>query len=165
MACARVGYGVLGEDTVFVRIGRDGLEFWGMPWTQRLLPDAPRHFPELAGVQPRRQPNGELKIEIDLDVAYPGAATPTAAAGAVVLLERGAGGPSRLEPIGTSEEPLEILWAWDEGWSPQHDRISEQLSRVPAYRLYANGSPEETVAVLGQLIVGDVPRDPALERA
>ena len=30
--------------------GPEGLEFWGLPWVQRLVPDAVGHFPELAGL-------------------------------------------------------------------------------------------------------------------
>lgn len=165
IAFARAGYGVLAEDTVFVRIGPGGLVFWGMPWTQRLLPDAQRLFPELAGQQPRRQPNGELKIEIDIDVVYPGAAVPTAAAGALILLERDSGGPTRLEAVAAADDVLEILWAWDEGWGAQHDRIAELLGRLPAYRLHANGSPGEAVQVFEELLVRVLPSGPAVERA
>ncbi|HYI21513.1 MAG TPA: hypothetical protein VEX62_02655, partial [Candidatus Limnocylindrales bacterium] len=76
VASARRGIDVFAEDGVFVRAGPDGLEFWGLPWVQRLVPEAVGHFPELAGLSPRLQPNRELKVEVDLDRVYPGRALP-----------------------------------------------------------------------------------------
>jgi hypothetical protein len=165
VACARRGIGVLAEDVVFARIGPAGLELWGLPWTQRVLVDARRLFPELAEHQPRRQPNGEMKIEIDLDVVYPGTAVPTAAAGALVLLERGTGGPSRLEALDPVDHQLEILWAWEGGWRAEHDRVAALLGRVPAYRLRVNGSPDEAVRLLDELLMGHPVSGPVAERA
>ena len=78
MACARLGFGVLAEDVVFARTVSGGVELWGMPWIQRLLPDAADHFSELEGVAPRLQANGEHKIEVDLDTLRRGAAQPWA---------------------------------------------------------------------------------------
>ena len=99
MACAPRGFGVFAEDAVFVRARPTTLELWGMPWVQRLLPDAGRFFPELSEVRPRRQPNGEAKLEVDLDRVHPGRAVPCAAAGPILLLARDTGGPTRIEPV------------------------------------------------------------------
>src|SRR6185369_6548608 len=86
MACARRGFGVFAEDAIFVRVRPVGLEWWGMPWVQRLLPDARTLFPELAGLPDRTRPNGESKIDVELDTLYPGRAVPCAAPGLIVLL-------------------------------------------------------------------------------
>ncbi len=45
MACARRGFGVFAEDAVFVRVRSTALELWGIPWVQRLLPDAAALLP------------------------------------------------------------------------------------------------------------------------
>ena len=98
LACATRGWGLLAEDVVFARpvdgAGGDAeLEVWGVPWTQRLLADAPRFFPELAATSARLQANGEHKLEVDLDLHAPGRATPRALAGPVALLARDTGRP------------------------------------------------------------------------
>jgi hypothetical protein len=152
IACARRGFGVLAEDVVFVRVTPSDIEFWGMPWTQRLLPDARAFFPELTSLEDRRQPNGEMKLEVDLDVAFPGLAVPTAAPGPIVLLERGTGGATRVEALDPEVEPLEVLWPWDGGWTADHERGSRRLTDRGLFRLHMNDSPDEAVDVLEALL-------------
>jgi hypothetical protein len=176
LACARRGWGLLAEDVVFAResggsaedvdaggdIDADGrLELWGMPWTQRLLPDAPRFFPELASATARLQANGEHKLEVDLDEHAPGAATPRAVAGPVVLLARGTGGPTRAEWLdldaaaapgaaapGGEAPVVEVLWPWENGWTPAHERTTTRLLDHGVLRLHLNGTPDEAVDAL-----------------
>jgi hypothetical protein len=154
MACARRGFGVFAEDAVFVRVRPSGLELWGLPWTQRLLPDARDLFPELAGVEARPQANGESKVEVDLDVVYPGRAVPSAKPGPIVLIERGTAGGTRIEALDPSEEAIEVLWPWDEGWTADHERGAELLGAGGLYRLHMNGTPDEAVDALEGLLDG-----------
>lgn len=158
-ACARRGLGLLAEDVVFARPidgpgGVGPLELWGMPWIQRLLPDAARFFPELAGRTARRQWSGEQKLEVDLDAHAPGAGTPRAAAGPVVLLTRGAGGPTRADWLSPDEDPadIEVLWPWEAGWTPEHDRTAARLLDHGVVRLRMNGTPEEAADALEQAL-------------
>ena len=151
VACARLGAQVLAEDVVFARRGEDGgVELWGMPWIQRLLPDAIDHFAELSGIVPRLQANGEHKLEVDLEVLRPGATRPTAPAGDLVLLVRGSGGPTRIEVLDVTgaTDAFEVLWPWVDGWSAGHEAIVRSLLAAGAARLHMNGSPEEAAAVL-----------------
>ena len=155
LACARRGWGLLAEDVVFARPvdgpGGDGaLELWGMPWTQRLLPDAPRFFPELFDSAVRLQANGELKLELDLDEHSPGAATPRAAAGPVVLLARDSGGPTRAEWLAPADDPagVEVLWPWEGGWTAAHDRVAARLLDHGVLRLHLNSTPDAAVDAL-----------------
>jgi hypothetical protein len=155
LACARRGWGLLAEDVVFARPvdgpGGDGpLELWGMPWTQRLLPDAPRFFPELATATARLQANGEHKLEVDLDEHAPGTATPRAAAGPVVLLARDSGGPTRAEWLVPDDDPteVEVLWPWEAGWTAAHERTAIRLLDHGVLRLHLNGTPDEGVDAL-----------------
>jgi len=149
MACARRGFGVLAEDAVFVRVAGERLELWGLPWVQRLLPDAGDHFPELAGLDARLQRNGEIKIEVDLDAAYPGRAVACASPGPIVMIERDSGGPTRLEA--DDDAVLDILWPWDGGWSAAHERGARLLGEQGAFRLHMNGTPDEAVDLLEDL--------------
>jgi hypothetical protein len=165
LACARRGWGLLAEDVVFARPvdrpgggepgggepGGDGpLELWGMPWTQRLLPDAPRFFPELLDSPAILQPSGEHKLELDLDDHTPGAATPRAAAGPVVLLARDTGGATRAEWLAPDDDPteVEVLWPWEGGWTTAHDRVAARLLDQGVLRLHLNSTPDEAVDAL-----------------
>lgn len=156
IACARRGMDVFAEDAVFVRIVPAGIELWGMPWVHRLMPDAPRFFPELAGLQPRRQPNGEQKLEIDLDVLYPGRAVPSARPGPIVILERGSGGGTHIERLDAAdaEDAVEVIWPWESGWTAQLEQGARQLIAGGVYRLHVNGTPDEAVDALDELLDG-----------
>ena len=156
VACARLGLGVLAEDVVFAHRGDRGVELWGSPWIQRLLPDAIEHFPELAGIEPRLQPNGEHKIEVDLDVLRPGAARPSAPAVAALLLVRGSGGPTRVEPLDPTEAAaaFEVLWAWGDGWSAAHEALVRDLLSTRTGRLHVNGTPQAAAEVLAEWLEG-----------
>jgi hypothetical protein len=154
LACARRGWGLLAEDVVFVRLapgpGVDSaLELWGMPWTQRLLPDATRFFPGLGSATARLQANGEHKLEIDLDEHAPGTATPQATAGPIVLLARDSGGPTRAEWLSPLAAPSEVeTWPWELGWTAAHEQTAARLLEHGVLRLHLNSTPDEAVTAL-----------------
>jgi len=156
MACARRGFGVFAEDAVFVRVRPSGLELWGMPWTQRLLPDARALFPELADFDVGLRPNGELKIEVDLDVVHPGLAVPCAMPGPLVFLERGSGGPTRVDALDATDAAVavEVHWPWSRGWTEDHERGAQRLASAGLYRLHMNGTPDEAVDTLEAMLDG-----------
>jgi hypothetical protein len=149
MACARRGFGVVAEDAVFARVLPASIELWGLPWTQRLLPDARDLIPETAGIEGRLQASGEVKIEVDLDAVFPGRAVPCAPAGPTVELVRGTGGPTRIEQI---ETDLEFLWPWDGGWTIDHERGAARLAAQPRFRLHMNATPDDAVDALETLL-------------
>ncbi len=150
MACARRGLDVFAEDAVFCRVGPTGVELWGMPWTQRLLPDAAERFPELRDYEPALQPNGEHKLVVDMDAVYPGRAVAMAPAGPVVVLQRGSSGPTRVVPVTASEavDLVEVLWAIERAWTDAHERTAASLIGGGVYRLEMNGTPDEAVDAL-----------------
>jgi len=153
-ACARRGYQVLTEDVVHIKVHPDGVALWGAPWKLHLLEDARRFFPELRHHGPGLQINGEWKLEIDLESMYPGSTVVQARPGLMVLAKRGSGGPTRVEPA-SREEALsnsEIMWPWQGGWTDELERGSQSLLDGGIYRLYINGSPDETVNALDKLV-------------
>jgi hypothetical protein len=153
-ACLKRGYQLLAEDVVHVKIGGPQLQLWGAPWKFHLLPDAKIFFPELAGFQPRLQMNGEWKLEMDLENHFPGSPVVCAGPGPVVMLRRGQSGETRLEHLDpeTAHRNFEVLWPWDSGWMDHHEREITQLISNGAYALHMNGSPDETVDLLDQLL-------------
>lgn len=151
-ACARRGLDLFAEDAVFLRATRRGLEMWGLPWVQRLLPDARELFPELAHLPALRQPNGERKLEVDIEVVHPGRAYPRARPGPVVLLERGR--RTELEQVEPAaiEQSLEINWPWSDRWPAPLDNVARLLAEHGAYVLRMSGPPDEAADVLAGLL-------------
>lgn len=132
-AAARSRFQALAEDVVWIDL-EAGL--WrGIPWLFHLLPDAPRLFPELAGLPPVWQSAGKIKLEVDLDTIRPGSTVTQARPGPVVLLERSAG--SSLEPL--SPAAALDLWrrcpAGTEESFPGYDRRVEEILKDGAWRL------------------------------
>ncbi|HXG26961.1 MAG TPA: hypothetical protein VNL94_08970 [Candidatus Binatia bacterium] len=152
VAAARRGLSVFAEDAVFARLAGDGLELWGTPWVQRLLPDAAKLFPELATLPIVRQPNGEDKLEVDLVRWFPGTAVPSARPGAFVSLVRDPGAPTELLPAAAPDDSPEFLWPYDLDWPPAQHAVAEAIEALPAYRLCVGGGPDEAVDALEELL-------------
>jgi hypothetical protein len=158
-ACARRGFQILAEDAVHLSTSAQPPRLYGLPWQLRLLPDAGRFFPELAGLRPNLQINGEWKLEIDLEARFPGAAITCAAPAHLVLLERSPdGSPTRLEPLPRAEARacFSLLWPWNSGWSAAMEAAGAGLLERPVYRLRMNGSPDQAAEALAPLLEAGV---------
>lgn len=151
-AGARSRFQALAEDVVWL----DGARrlWWGMPWSFHLLPDAKRLFPELAAHHPLLQTNGELKLEVNLETIRPHSTTVSAQPAAVILVERLAGGRSRLEAVTSAI----IREAWAEARTglemklPHHQaHIDALLAENPTYRLYFGDDIEASLDLLEPL--------------
>jgi hypothetical protein len=150
-AGARQRFQALAEDVVWIDLRR-GL--WrGAPWTFHLLPDARTLFPELAGYEPLLQTNGELKLEVDLETIRPGSAVTSARPGRVVLVERLAGGRSRLEPLNLAAAKT----FWRQGVTgtetafPDYEGHIDDLLRDNTYHLYFGDDIDGGVSLLETL--------------
>ncbi len=155
--CLQHGYQILAEDVVHVHLAEDGgIRLWGIPWKFHLLPDSLRFFPELADAYPQMQTNGEWKIEVELDLVYPGSTITDAPAGKVVFLERDAAQPACLEKLSAAEarRSFEVIWSWDLPWPARYEAPLADLLATGAYRLRMDGSPHEAVALLEGLVTG-----------
>lgn len=161
VAAARRGLDVFAEDAVFVRATSAGIDFWGMPWIQRLLPSSLDFFPELVSIPMRIQANGETKLETNLDDWFPGHTTPRAHPAALVRLERRPGTTSVELLVGDDGRPFEVRWPWPDGWSAAHQLAAERLSDLPMYRLVMGGSPDVAADCLGELLDELAVRSPA----
>lgn len=152
-AGARRRFKALAEDMVWIAPG--GTVLWGMPQPFHLLPDAVGLFPELAGETCCHQVNGEQKIAVDLERRYPGSTASSAAPAAVILLQRTAGGVSRLAPV----EPDEAWREWLAGGAsresqvPGYERLARDfLARLPVLRLTVGDDLEGALDLLEPLL-------------
>jgi hypothetical protein len=149
-AAARRGIGVLAEDAVFARLAEDdGAELWGAPWRLHLLPDAPGLFPELRGLERRRQMNGEWKLEVDVAASFPSVAVPCAPAGPQVLLRRGTGPGLRHLDAGEALDAFTAIWPWGLPWSSDLEAVAAALRGQGVIELQVTGPPD---AALDQLL-------------
>jgi hypothetical protein len=154
-ACARRGYQVLTEDGLLIKIRPGGVRLWGAPWKLHLLPESKRFFPELERERPRLQMNGEWKLELELDTLIPGSTTTDAASGLVLFLERGgSAGATRIEPVPLAEalDEFHLVWPWSMGWTEEMEQQLADLLEGKTYRLYVNGSPDQVVDLLDELL-------------
>lgn len=150
-AGARQRFQALAEDVVWIDLRR-GL--WrGAPWIFHLLPDAQALFPELAGYEPLLQTNGEMKLEVDLETIRPGSTVTSARPGPVVLVERLAGGRSRLEPLNLAA--AKSLWqkgvTGTETAFPDYEGHIGELLRDNTYHLYFGDDIDSGVSLLETL--------------
>lgn len=150
-AGARHRFQALAEDVVWLDVERN--IWWGTPWAFHLLPDAKNLFPELAEHQPILQTNGERKLEVSLEQVRSGSTTVSAQPGAVVFVERAAGGPSHLEPLDTAT--AKSIWlnssAGAEMDFPNYHHHVETLLTNNAYHLYSGDNLEASLDLIETL--------------
>jgi hypothetical protein len=151
-ACLREDFQLLTEDVVYVS-RRRGLRLWGIPWHIHLLPDAVRHFAELADIPSALQANGKYKLAVETAAFGADRARCHAERAAVCIVERGAGPKSVLEPI----EPCAAVDALSgdlESGFDLHGEIAasaEALVAGGAYRLRVGSDLAGAVALLREL--------------
>jgi hypothetical protein len=153
-AAAGGKFQALAEDVVWLD-GRRSL-WWGMPWSFHLLPDAKKLFPELVTYEPVLQTNGEMKLEVNLELIRPGSTTISAQPKALILVERLMGGKSRLEPLPAAT--MRHLWPLGstglEMKLPHHQAHFEALLKQKTYRLYFGDDIRMGVDLL-EVVFGD----------
>lgn len=148
-ACVRAGFALISGGALFVSVAR-GVRIWGLGGPLHLPPDAPRLFPELAGLEPQRCADGRLGLAVEA----PGPAGPHAGRATVCLVERGAGQPSRLEPVAPAEAAAQIADPQRPGLELQRERapaVAAALAAGGAYRLTVGADPASAAALLAHL--------------
>lgn len=151
-AAARRGFQIVSEDSL--QIGGPGeARAWGVPWQFQLLPDTVRFFPELEGIEPRPQPNGERKLDVDLDRLLPGSVAASAPVGPLLVLTRRPGRTviERL-PDAEAAELIEPVWPWQVGWTDGHDALLANVRRRGVYRFASDAGPDAMVDALDDFL-------------
>jgi hypothetical protein len=151
-AATRRGWQAVSEDIVWV--DARGATWWGSPWTFHLLPDARQLFSELSGHGVALQPNGEIKVVVDMESLWPGSTLPKAAAGPVVILERRHGGTSSLvtlDPTAAHHEWLDGC-ARHERQAPGYDQTVADLLSRGCHRLHLGDDLDAALDLLEPLL-------------
>jgi len=65
LALSLNGFAYLSDAYTYVSRSLSNLQGWGLPIPLKLLPDAAKFFPRLAGIEPAVSQNGELAFEVD----------------------------------------------------------------------------------------------------
>lgn len=152
-ACVRAGFGLMSEDTVSVSLAR-GLRLWGHPGGIHLMPDAPRFFPELAGLTPQLRANGKLKLAVDVAALGPERLVTHAERALVCFVERAPGQASRLEPLPAAEAAAALSDPREPGFDLLRERapaVARALTAEGAHRLVVGADPAAAVALLAHL--------------
>jgi hypothetical protein len=153
-AAVRRGYRVVTEDSLQIG-GTDEPRAWGIPWQFQLLPDATRFFPELEGLAPRLQANGEWKIDVDLARLHPGRVAASAPLGPLLLLTRRPG-PTAIERVPDAEAValVEPVWPWQVGWTAAHQARLDDVVRRGVHRFTTGAEPDAMVDALDAFLAG-----------
>lgn len=152
-ACVRAGFALMSEDTVSVSLAR-GLRIWGHPGGIHLMPDAPRFFPELAGLAPQMRANGKLKLAVDVSALGPERLVTHAERALVCFVERAPGQASRLEPMPAAEAAAALSDPREPGFDLLRERapaVARALAAEGAHRLIVGADPAAAVALLAYL--------------
>jgi hypothetical protein len=162
LALALRGWNLLSDDWTFLASGPTGLRVWGMRTSLKLLPDAVRYYPGLAGLCPAPALNGEVSFEVDpwrlFGVGRAIDATPVA----IVRLERSqyAYGDSRVHVSRCDPEEMQTALLKEIEELPaginQGDghRLSliERVCALPGFNVRMSGYPATIAADLDPIL-------------
>ncbi len=155
-ACLRDGFQLLAEDVVYVSTRR-GLRLWGVPWQIHLLPDAVRHFVELADLPGTHQANGKFKLAVETAAFGADRSCRYVERAVVCIVERHGGVSSALEPIAPCMPIATLTHDLEAGFDLYGDPRAavEALVADGAYRLSVGSDLAGAVARLKELTDGD----------
>jgi len=118
------GFSYLSDDCTYLSRSGRGIEAWGLPTPVKLLPDAVRHFPELASLKPASTLNGELALTVNPTEIFNVERCLRCEPRWLVFLERGerTGSKPVIRPMSSSEAAARLAVDLEE----MPDRLSEQ---------------------------------------
>jgi hypothetical protein len=145
----RAGVGLLSDDHVWVQL-EPALRVWGRPSGVRLLPEAPRRFPELAGHHAAWR-GGKTKLHVRLDDTGRDA---SAGDVRVCLLRRG-GATASLRVLDARAVALGLTRRVDAGFDrypARHERVVADLSRQGGWELELSDDPDDALPLLRRML-------------
>jgi hypothetical protein len=155
LALVRAGFGFLGDDTLFLSRGPDGLRVLAFPDELDLTERTVAFFPELAWLE-APPPSGWRKRQLRAESVY-GAKVVWECAPALLVFPRVAGTrESALEPLGKAEALLELapnVLLTEARSSQAHlDALAELVARSDCYRLATGTDLDGAVRLLEDLL-------------
>ncbi|MEA2602876.1 MAG: hypothetical protein QOF89_3868 [Acidobacteriota bacterium] len=160
LALARAGFGFLGDDTLFLRQGPDGIEVLAFPDEFDLTDETVAFFPELRPLLDSGRPDGWRKRQVRPERTL-GAGVVWQAAPALLVFPQVAGVPeSRLVPMDRGEALLElapnVLLTEPRSAQAHLDALAELVERSECWRLATGTDLDEAVRRVTELLAAGV---------
>jgi hypothetical protein len=157
LALARAGLGFLGDDTLFLRRGPEGVEVLAFPDEFDLTDETVAFFPELRSLLDTERPEGWRKRQL----RPAGTGVIWQAAPALLVFPRVAGVPeSRLVPMDRGEALLElapnVLLTEPRSAQTHLDVLAELVERSECWRLATGTDLDEAVRRVTELLAAEV---------
>jgi hypothetical protein len=160
VALAQAGLNYVSDDWTYIGYDRRGLSAHGVGAPAKLMPDAIRHFPDLARFELSVALNGELAYLLSASEAFAANSARTCVPRWFVFLERTSRSGCDITPIPaeqthryveSSVEPLP-----KELSSAAHNRteIISQIALLPSWRLRYGGTPQFAAQELSRFVFG-----------
>ncbi len=156
-ACAKLRMQIVTDDVVHLCPDPEnhGLQLWGNPWNLRLLPDAVRFFPELAGEELKPRSDHELYLEINVPSYFPDSASVSCQPEFLLFLERRHTSRPSLSPI-SQERAFQRLqrdvFLDEEPVVERHFFVLKQLAQRPSFVLTHSGDPLVVAGMVKSLL-------------
>lgn len=149
-------FDLLAEDVLYVQCEPTPQLFGGMG-RLHLLPDAPRHFPELADKPPEVQANGKIKIGVSVP---PERVQLHAIPGILCILNRQEETPTTtITPINREEMATYLNNPDESGYdlfNARLQRTAEMLATYPAYQLTVGTDFDAALALLKTVVINPI---------
>lgn len=151
-ACVREGFQLLAEDASFVSI-KNSVRVWNSSKYIHLCTDMAKRFSELAEIPPQIQPNGEIKIAIDVTKLRSDALCLYAENPMICVLERNGCMTSDLEAISAQTLMNYLGKDAEPGYdmNMDHQKMARILSNGEKYQLTIGENIDSAVTLLKKL--------------
>ncbi|HTJ30296.1 MAG TPA: hypothetical protein VL346_07335 [Acidobacteriaceae bacterium] len=148
VAVAQRGYDYIADDWTYCSLRGKNLIACGMAAKTKLLADAVRHFPELAGCTVARSMNGEIAYEVPPQATFGVNVQISCEPRMLIFLQRIENGPPRFRPLDEAHvrsyfrANLERIPAQMEQASRNRVELLRAVAKLPCWRFEYSGPPE-----------------------
>jgi len=159
LALSREGFDFLSDEWTYFSWREGRLLAWGLPSLLKLLPDARRHFPELAPIPPALALNGEVAYEVEPESVFGIRRSDRARPNWLVFLERHEAPVFSISQVSPTEAAAEfaehVEYYAMHGLSEGRDLLEKTiqgLGRISCWRLQHGGHPANVARALAEFL-------------